>query len=72
MSVIGGENDNSLGSSYLAEIKLSQTKFRKRAIKLVATGIGYVSVNMYEDDRIQQFRNKLPSKYRSKANVSID
>lgn len=71
-AVIWGENDNTLGSTYFAEIKISQGKFRKRNIKLIATGIGYVSVNMYEDVRIQQFRNRLPSKYRSKQNVSKD
>lgn len=71
-AVIGGESDNLLGNTFLAEIKVSQTKFRKRSIKLIATGIGYVSVNMYQDYKIQNFWGRLPNKYRSKQNVSKD
>lgn len=55
MAIIGGESDNVLGNTFLAEIKVSQSKFRKRSIKLIATGIGYVSVNMYQDTKIQNF-----------------
>lgn len=72
MAIIGGESDNVLGNTFLAEIKVSQSKFRKRSIKLIATGIGYVSVNMYQDTKIQNFWGRLPTKYRSKQNVSKD
>lgn len=72
MAIIGGESDNVLGNTFLAEIKVSQSKFRKRSIKLIATGIGYVSVNMYQDTKIQNFWGRLPNKYRSKQNVSKD
>lgn len=71
-SIIGGEDDFIDGSFYLAEIKEASTKFRKRTIKLVATGIGYVSVNMMDDYGLMRFQQRLPSKYRSKQNVSLD
>lgn len=71
-SGIGGETDTLDGAFYLCELKLSQTKFRKRTIKLVALGIGYVSVTMMDDFKIQFFQQKLPARYRSKQNVSLD
>lgn len=71
-SIIGGESDLLDGAFYIAELKLSNPKFRKRKIKLVATGIGYVSVNLIDDIDIIKFLNKLPSKYRTQQNVSLD
>lgn len=71
-SVIGGETDYLDGGVYFMEIKVSSTKFRKRTLKLVATGIGYVSVSLLDDFNIKTFPNKLPSKYRQKNNVSLD
>ena len=57
---------------YFAELQFSFGKFRKRAVKFVATGSGYVSVDLYADQKIQMFENKIPSQYRSKQNVSLD
>lgn len=71
-TIIGGETDYTVGSFYLAELKLSTPKFRKRTIKLKATGIGYVSVDMIDDFDIRRFQQKLPSKYRLRQNVSLD
>lgn len=71
-SVIGGEVSTINGNLYFAEIKLSTTKFRKRTIKLKATGLGYLSVNMIDDFDIKHFQQRLPNKYRSKQNVSLD
>jgi hypothetical protein len=71
-SVIGGESDTIDGSFYFAELKLQCPKFRKRSIKLISTGIGYVSVTMIDDFKIGLFAQKLPTKYRSKQNVSLD
>lgn len=71
-SIIGGESDTVDGNFYLAELKISSPKFRKRTIKLIATGIGYLSVNMIDDFNIKTFQQKLPSKYRTKQNVSLD
>jgi len=64
---LGGETDFIDGSFYLAEIKIPGPKFRKRTIKLEATGIGFVSVNMIDDFGIMRFQQKLPSKYRVKS-----
>ncbi len=71
-SVLGGETSYVDGSFYLCELKISQTKYRKRAIKFVATWIGYVSIDMYWENKMQMFQNRLPSRYRSKQNVSLD
>ena len=71
-SMIGGESSSIEGSFYLAELKISTPKFRKRTIKLVANGIGYVSVNMIDDFNIKLFQQRIPSKYRVKQNVSVD
>lgn len=71
-TTIGGESSSVTGSTYLAEIKISSPKFRKRTIKLKATGIGYLSVNMIDDFNIKMFQQRLPSKYRTRQNVSLD
>lgn len=71
-TVLGGETDFLDGNFYLAEIKEASTKFRKRTVKLVATGIGYVSVNLMDDFGVMRFQQRLPSQYRSKQNVSTD
>lgn len=71
-SIIGGETSTIDGSFYFAELKLSGIKFRKRSIKLKATGIGYVSVNLMDDMRIKFYQSRLPSKYRTRQNVSLD
>lgn len=71
-SIIGGESDTVDGYFYLAELKLQSPKFRKRSIKLEATGLGYVSVNMIDDFNIRTFAQKLPSQYRTKQNVSLN
>lgn len=71
-SVIGGETDTIDGSFYFAELKLSSPKFRKRSIKLVATGVGYLSVTMLDDFNIHLFQQRLPTKYRTRQNVSLD
>lgn len=69
-AVIGGETSVD-GSFYFAELKLSGIKFRKRSIKLKATGIGYVSVNLMDDMRIKFYQSRLPSKYRTRQNVNL-
>lgn len=71
-AIIGGETDYAIGNTYFAELKLQTPKFRKRSIKLKATGIGFVSVDMIDDFNIRLFKEKLPSKYRIKQNVSLD
>ena len=68
---IGG--DNGLNSfPYFLELKLKTPKFRKRTIKFVALGIGYVDIEYLEDFDILTFENKLPRRNRLKQNVSLD
>lgn len=58
---------------YLVEIRLKKPpKFRKRNIKLVAKGIGYVDVNYIMDKDLMTFEHKIPSQYRQKQNVSLN
>lgn len=71
-AIIGGEEWDERGAFFLAELKLQSPKFRKRTIKIVASGIGYASISMIDDYNIRTFQQRLPSKYRSKQNVSLD
>jgi hypothetical protein len=59
-------------SWFLVRIKISQTKFRNRNIKLVAKWIWYVSIQQINDLKLMKFRNRLPKQYRTKQNVSKD
>jgi len=59
--------------SYFAEIRLRKVpKFRKRTIKFVALGIGYVSVEYQEDYDLSLYEQKIPARFRQKQNVSLD
>lgn len=71
-SIMGGEASLVDGNKFFAELKIDSPKFRKRAIKLEATGLGYLAINMIDDFNIMTFQQKIPSKYRSKQNVSLD
>lgn len=55
---------------FIMELKVRQVKFRKRNLKFVANGIGYVALEEVTDFDIWQYQDKLPAKYRSKQNVS--
>jgi hypothetical protein len=68
---IGGDDDISV-FEFLMEIKVRAPKFRKRRIKLVAEGYGYVAIQELTDFDIWQFTDRLPKQYRSKQNVSRD
>lgn len=68
---VGGD-DGVSAYQYTCELKLALGKFRKRTIKLVATNIGYASVEYINDHRISTFGDRLPKKYRSKQNVAKD
>lgn len=69
--VIGGSAEITV-FSFLMEIKLRLPKFRKRRIKLEATGMGYVAVQEIQDFDIWTYQDKLPKQYRSQQNVSVD
>jgi hypothetical protein len=70
-STLGGDDGVNV-YDYFIDIKLKSGKFRKRSIKLVATGIGFVSMSMITDFDVKMFENKMPKKYRTKQNVSLD
>lgn len=73
--MIWWEESDEMGANYFAELNFAQwlpSKYRKRTIKLVATGIGYISVEMYEDFKVMQFENRIPRRFRSKQNVSLN
>jgi hypothetical protein len=57
---------------YFCELKVRPPKFRKRAVRFVATGIGYFDISFLSDFDIMLFENRVPSRFRSKQNVSID
>jgi len=67
-----GGDDGVFVYNFLMEMKVKLGKFRKRNIKLVATGIGYVSIDYMSDFDISTFGTRLPKKYRTKQNVSTD
>lgn len=72
LAEIGGEIGSITGSTFLCQLKVSSPKFRKRTLKLVANNTGYVNFSMYEDFDIRTFEQRLPAKYRTKQNVSLD
>lgn len=68
---IGGDDQTAVYQFFM-EIKVRLPKFRKRKIKFVAEGIGYVALQEIQDFDIWQFTDRLPRQYRSKQNVSLD
>ena len=70
-ATVGGDDDVPVYRFYM-EIKMSPSKFRKRAVKFVAEGIGYVAMQQVEDFDIIHFENRIPKTYRLKQNVSVD
>ena len=68
---IGGGSDNQV-YQFLMGLKIRLPKFRKRKIKFVALGYGYCAMQQITDFDIWQYEDKLPKKYRTKQNVSLD
>lgn len=66
-----GGADLSLAYPFYAEIKLKCPKFRKRTIKLVASGIGYVSVDSIMDFNISIYEKRVPRRFRTKQDVNL-
>lgn len=58
--------------SFLMELKVKYGRFRKRQVKLVAEGYGYIAIEMLEDFDVWIYSDKIPVSYRIKQNVSID
>lgn len=69
--IIGGGNETSV-YPFLMELKIKLGKFRTRKIKVVATGLGYCSLQQITDFDLWQYEDKIPKKYRIKQNVSLD
>lgn len=62
---IGGDNAATVYPFFYG-LDMATPKFRKRELKFIATGIGYVQFNSVEDENILIFENRLPSRYRTK------
>jgi hypothetical protein len=69
--VVGGEGKVNVYTFYM-ELKMRMPKFRKRKLKIVATGLGYVAIQEITDFDIWRFEERIPKQYRQKQNVSID
>ena len=68
---IGGDNLVDI-YPYFLEIRLKKVpKFRNRAIKYVALGIGYVDIDTHIDTEIDTYENKIPTRFRQKQNVNL-
>jgi hypothetical protein len=57
---------------YFVQLKLKSPKFRKRMVKFVAKGIGYLDIEAMADHQILGFENRIPKRFRSDQNVSLD
>lgn len=68
---IGGDLTTTI-FPFQIEIRLKKVpKFRIRAIKFVALGIGYIDIDTQLDLFIDTYENKLPTRYRQKQNVAL-
>lgn len=71
-SQIGGDDMINI-YPYFVELRLKKMpKFRKRKIKFVALGLGYIDINYQIDWDIDIYENKIPSRFRQKQNVTLD
>ena len=68
---IGGEA-LALAYPFYTELKIKTPKFRIRTFRLKAKGFGYLAVEQLMDRDILIFEKRIPKKYRSKQNVSLD
>lgn len=66
-----GGSGGTTAFSYFTELKMKCPKFRKRTIKIIALGIGYVSIDTLNDWDILKFENRLPKGSRQKQHVDL-
>ncbi len=66
-SNVGGNDINTIAYPFYCEIKTPTPKFRKRKIKLVAKGIGYLEIRGITDWDILPFENRIPKRFRIKS-----
>jgi hypothetical protein len=71
-SQIGGDSSSVAGYGFFTDVKVKLPKFRARTIKLVATGYGYVDIQLLSDWDILIFEERLPTRFRQQQNVSLD
>lgn len=62
---IGGD-DMMTAYPFICELRVRMTKFNKRNLKFIATGIGYAELQSFTDFDILPYENKLSKKYRIK------
>jgi len=68
---IGG-GDSISAYTFLMELKVRLSKFRKRQIRFEAEGMGYCAMQSVTDWDIWEYENRVPKGYRTKQNVSLD
>lgn len=68
---IGGDDEATV-YEFLMKIKVRLPKFRNRKVKLEALKYGYCAIQQMTDFDIWEYEDKLPKKYRTKQNVSLD
>ena len=68
---IGGGSEEQV-YEFTMQIKVRLGKFRKRRIKFEALGFGFCAIQAITDFDIWTYQDKLPPKYRTKQNVSLD
>jgi hypothetical protein len=66
----GSDTTNAFG--YYMELKVRTGKYRKIAIKLVPTGIGYFDFDTITLFDVLLFEGRMPKASRQKQNVSLD
>lgn len=68
---VGGDDLTNI-FPYFVEIRLKKVpKFRKRKVKFIALGVGYVDIDSQLDLGIDIYEGKIPSRFRQKQNVNL-
>jgi hypothetical protein len=71
-AAVGGDGEAKV-YPYELQIKAVRIpKFRRRSIRFIARGIGYVSIMESIDWDVLTYEDKLPKIYRQKEHVSLD
>ena len=71
-AAVGGDGSAQVYPYELQIKAMKIPKFRRRSIRFIAKGIGYVSVMESVDWDILTYEDKLPKAYRQKEHVSLD
>lgn len=71
-AAVGGDGEAKVYPYELQIKAMKIPKFRRRSIRFIAKGIGYVSIMESIDWDILSYEDKLPKVYRQKEHVSLD